>query len=309
MSENIKLRIPVLLLLLLTSYIIRGQENEFFNGRILDVTDQSPVAFATIRVVNQNLGVISNEDGSFRWPGELHSYGVSLEVSSLGYKAKTIRITDFDPNQIGIIYLEPSIEELDEVVVTAKRKILNARQIIGKALEKIPDNYPDQPFSYIGYYRDYQFSGDNYVNLNEALIQIYDQGFDKKDYETTKASILKLQINNEFPRDSAYSIPYDYSSNIKRIPNATIESYSGNELIILRLHDAIRNYNFPSFSFVDTMVEDFEENHQFKKKGVFDYQGDQIYRITIVRIDPETRVKGEGREIIISNGIVEPQNN
>ena len=152
-------------------------------------------------VVNYALGVVSNEDGSFRLPAKLQSYGDSLEVSSLGYRDKIIRISDLDRNQVVSILLDPAIEKLEEVVVSAEKRRLSAEEIVKNALQRIPDNYPTNPYSYIGYYRDYQLIEQSYTNLNEAIIQIYDRGFAELDYETTEARILRLQKKRRFSQE------------------------------------------------------------------------------------------------------------
>ena len=293
MSEFSKIKIPTLFLLLLTTCLLKGQDNDFINGRILDATDQSPVAFATIRLKDYAVGVISNEDGSFKLPIELQSYGDSLEISSLGYEDKLLKFSDFEIGKTRIVMLVPSVEVLEEVVVSANRRRLSASRIITNALQLIPKNYPQKPFTYIGYYRDYQLVDEQYMNLNEAIIQIFDGGFNDIDYETTEARIIKLQKNHEFPRDSTSTIPYDYSSNSKTIPDAFMEGYSGNELIILRIHDAIRNHRIAAFSYVDTFIQDFKNNHQFNKEGIIPYHGDLVYRIGIKKYDRNIRVKGE----------------
>ena len=292
-SRSRSFKVLNLLFALLVHFAIFGQEGDFYRGIILDSEDRDPVAFATIRLKNYALGVISNEDGSFRLPVELESYGDSLEISSLGYEDQLLKFSDFTIGTTRTVLMEPSIEMLDEVVVSADRKKLSAERIITNALRNIPQNYPQIPFSYIGYYRDYQLIDREYTNLNEAIIQIYDQGFSKIDYETTEAKIIRLQKNTEFPRDSTSTVAYDYSTNSKTIPDAFIEGYSGNELIILRIHDAIRNHRIPAFSYVDKLIQNFKSNHQFNKEGMFPYHGDLVYRIGIRKYDRNIRVKGE----------------
>ena len=262
-------------------------------GLILASEDRKPVAFATIRLKNYALGVISNEDGSFRLPTELQSYGDSLEISSLGYRDQTIKFSDFTKGKTRIILMEPAIEELEEVIVSANRRRLSVDRIISNAIRNIPRNYPQKPYSYIGYYRDYQLFDQEYTNLNEAIIQIYDQGFARIDYETTEAQIISLRENMEFPRDSTTALAYNYKTNSKTIPEAFIEAYSGNELIILRIHDAIRNHRIPAFSYVDEFIRDFKNNHQFSKDGLIAYQGDLVYKIGISKYDRNIRVRGE----------------
>ncbi len=282
-----------LLLSLLASFFVSAQEEEFINGVILDASDSTAVSFATVRIVNRAIGVITNSDGSFRLPVALSSYGDSLEISSLGYREEIIKFSDFSGDKAKTILLKPSVEELEEVVLTAERKRLGAEAIISRALYSIPFNYPGSAFSYTGYYRDYQWIYEEYTNLNEAIIQVYDKGFELESNESMDARILRLQQNNQFLRDSVYSVPYNYESNIKTIPNATIESYGGNELLILFIHDAIRNYRIGTFSYVDILKDDFLPNHQFNKDGLIKYNGDLIYRISISRQDNDFKVKGE----------------
>ena len=282
-----------LLLSLWAPFLVQGQEEEFHIGLILASEDRKPVAFATVRLKNYALGVISNEDGSFRLPIELQSYGDSLEISSLGYRDLIIKFSDFVKGKTKIILMDPAIEELEEVIVAANRRRLSVDRIISNALRNIPQNYPLSPYSYIGYYRDYQLIDQEYTNLNEGIIQIYDQGFTKIDYETTEARIIRLRENTEFPRDSTSAVAYDYKTNSKTIPEAFIEGYSGNELIILRIHDAIRNHQIPAFSYVDEFIRDFKNNHQFSKDGLITYQGDLVYKIAITKYDRNIRVRGE----------------
>ena len=288
-----KIRRTCLLLFLAISYITTAQDDEFINGLILDTTDSTAVAFATVRILNQPIGVITNSDGSFRMPTDLRSYGDSLEISSLGYQEKIIRFSDFVGEEPTTIWLNPAVEELEEVVLTADKKKLGVLEILSRAIYRIAFNYPAQPFSYIGYYRDYQWVYEDYMNLNEAIIQIYDKGFKAESNYNMDARMLGIQINSEFPRDSVFTIAYDYKSNIKTIPNATIDGYGGNELLILFIHDAIRNNKIGTFSFVDILSKDFVSNHQFGKEGLLRYNNDNIYRISINRQDSAIKVKGE----------------
>ena len=48
---------------------------------------------------------------------------------------------------------------------------------MAKAIENIKNNNPIDPFSYIAYYRDYQFVDKKYINLNEGIAEVFDQGF------------------------------------------------------------------------------------------------------------------------------------
>ncbi len=50
---------------------------------------------------------------------------------------------------------------------------------------------------------------------------------------------------------------------LKEYLHAIVGDQNGNELFILLVHDALRNFDKRSFSFVDTLIRDFIQNHWF----------------------------------------------
>lgn len=248
--------------------IIFSQSNdEFISGVLLDLENKEPIVFATIRVQGRALGVISNKDGGFQIPIEFQKKGEQLEISSMGYVTKTIYFTDLKENTVNQIYLKAATFELAETVVSARKKRkLTAKQIIRYALQKIPENYQMTPFDLVGYYRDYQFKDNTYVNLNEALVKVIEPGFAIDDYKATQFGLFDHSANTEFAIDSFAAKPYDYSAKDKYIPSATFgATYAANELVLLFIHDAIRNHNIDSYSYVNTMTKDFIKEHNFSR--------------------------------------------
>ncbi len=70
-----------------------------------------------------------------------------------------------------------------------------------------------------------------------------------------------------------YDLPETDHSDVsfKRIPHATVGDQYGNEFFILLGHDAIRNFNKRTFSFVYTLTQDFLRNHWFSTPvGIYD---------------------------------------
>ena len=260
-----------------------GQSDErFIHGLLLDTQTQEPVVFASIRIKDRALGVISNLEGDFRVPLDYAENGALLEISSMGYETKTLPFSSLSPNGINTIYLQPAFMELNEAVVTGKRKRLSARKIIKKAIANIPNNYPIDPFHLVGYYRDYQLHKREYVNLNEAIVGIYDQGFADKDYRATQYGLFSYEKNTTFRIDSFAAKPYDYSTKDKFIPNAKLQSdYGGNELVILNIHDGIRNHDVRAYSYVHRFVEDFIKEHRFPKMEATSYDGQPVFKIAL----------------------------
>jgi hypothetical protein len=83
-----------------------------------------------------------------------------------------------------------------------------------------------------------------------------------------KYRLLDFRKNNDFPRMniSPYYVMNKSSESEnpnKSIPGAYLGDQFGNELFILMVHDAIRNFNARSFSFIETFSTDFLFNHNF----------------------------------------------
>lgn len=282
------------LLLLLFTTAIFSQQKEFIDGRLIDSKTQESIVFATIKIKNKARGVISNMDGGFKIPTQYRAYGDTLEISSMGYVSKSIILLDLLEDKINVIELDVAIEVLDEVVVRGSRRNteLSAAQIVHIAISKIGVNYPKAPFSNVGYYRDYQLKEGKYVNLNEAIMEVFDQGFTTLDYETSKSRIYDYKRNIDFPRDTIAEKPYDYETKGKIISGAILNDYGGNEFTILKAHDAIRNHGVNSFGYVDRLDIDFEKNHEFTKEGNTILDNQKLYAISIRQSVGPISVKG-----------------
>lgn len=237
-----------------------------------------------------------------------------MRVSSIGYSTKKIQPSTLKNDTINIILLKPSTEILNEVVISThrkkKKKKPTGREIVRKAIQNIYKNYPTKPYSYIGYYRDYQQPLDgtyqkivntkkpsNYINLNESIVEVFDEGFhtNKFNNEKNQTLLYDFQLNTDFHQDSSLVIPYD--NRLKKYSKSVvITPFGGNELNILNITNAIRNHNTTSFSFVNVLDKDFVKNHRFKIKNVKDFNNKPLYEITFSSIRYKTsnhhRAKG-----------------
>jgi hypothetical protein len=89
----------------------------------------------------------------------------------------------------------------------------------------------------------------------------------------------------------------------KIIPDARIGDQNENELFILMVHDAIRNYKTRSFSFINIFSEDFLYNHEFAEPGkVFDNN------ILLYKINFTAKLRLTGDSIFVTGAIyVQPK--
>ncbi len=280
------LKNSILFLLFTTS--IFSQHEKFIHGKLLDSQTGEAVIFATVRIKGKAVGVVTNQDGGFKIPVRFKEYGDILKISSMGYENKEISMFSLSLNDLNIIQLDQGLFKLNEAIVTAKKKkLLSARRIVRKAIKAIPNNFPMASFSTIGYYRDYQLSEKQYVNLNEAILEVFDQGFDELDQETTKVKLYHYRGNTDFKRDEAAQQPYNYHTNQKTIDKAFLFNYGGNEFTILRVHDAIRNYQVDTYSFVHRLDTDLLTNHSFSKVSDMYLEDEVLYTIKFTKSFPD----------------------
>lgn len=304
MNEPVNLKISfskkVKSLLFLTAILLTtlsfGQDLNFIYGKVVDSKTGAPLAFASIVQKNKAVGLITNDDGSFKIPKDYEVAKVTLVISFIGYEPKEIQVTELNKYDINIIKLIEKTQFLDEVVIKSTSKPLPAKQIVTKAIERIRKNYPFQPFSYVGYYRDYQKNQKNtYLNMNEAILQVYDPGFGHEDYLASKTSIFQYSKNDNFPENIAASQPYDYNSKTKTIDKASLGylSENANEFVLLRIHDAIRNYNINAYDYVNKLESDFVKNHSFKRAKETSAGDIPLYEINISKTLPEFYALGK----------------
>ncbi len=268
-----------LLMVFMMSVSCFSQQKDFIFGQLIDSTQNESIAFATIRIKGKALGVISNIDGTFKIPMRFNELGEILEISCLGYESKEMNIEDLNESESNIIALKPGGFKLNEAIVSANIKRLSAKQIVKVAINSIPQNYPENEFGLVGYYRDYQVKNNSYTNLNEAIIKVSDGGFGKKNSYYNRYQMLSYDENIDFEIDSFAKQPYDYEGFNKVVPNAKMKNDGGNEFIMLGMHDAIRNYQSDSFSYINDLKSDFVKNHRFKLKGKSIYKEQEVYEI------------------------------
>jgi hypothetical protein len=244
--------------------------------KVIDSKTSEPVLFATVHLKNSQVGVYTNAEGDFRILNSPGFQSDSLIVTCIGFHRLSVAFSDLKTSGMNNLKLVPYIYGLNEVRINArKNRRLSSQIIIARALKNIKKNNPAIPFSYVSYYRDYQKDSINYLNLNEAIIQTLDKGFACAS-DSNRYRLLDFKKNMDFTRISItpyYDLPETDHSDVwfKRIPNAIVGDQYGNELLILLVHDAIRNFDKRSFSYVDTLTQDFIRNHRFSNPtGVYE---------------------------------------
>ncbi|HEY5469533.1 MAG TPA: carboxypeptidase-like regulatory domain-containing protein [Bacteroidales bacterium] len=139
-------------------------------GKIVDAENGTPLVFATVALKESNVAIITNIDGEFTLKIGDPATSKSLEVSFLGYKNKSVLITDLKDNGFkNIISLEPAPIPIKEIIV----KPLDPTYIVEKAIENIGKNYESVPNLMTAFYRETIRKNRTYVSIGEAVVEIF----------------------------------------------------------------------------------------------------------------------------------------
>ncbi len=139
-------------------------------GKVIDAESRSPLVFATVAVKESNVAIVTNIDGEFTLKvGDL-STSKTIEVSFLGYKTKTIPLSELKDNgSKNVIALETAPIPIKEIVV----KPLDPVGIVEKAISNIGKNYESVPNLMTAFYRETIRKNRTYVSIGEAVVEIF----------------------------------------------------------------------------------------------------------------------------------------
>ncbi|NRB84348.1 MAG: carboxypeptidase-like regulatory domain-containing protein [Winogradskyella sp.] len=295
----------VYLFVLIAGLFSYSQNSKEILCKVLDIETKVPVSFATIKFERIQNGVIADEDGEFRLPQDYKVSNKNIVISSIGFETLKVSVITLKDGIVNIIYLKPKVEALSAVLVTGNSKLgenskgLTAKTIVKNAIGRILTNYPNSAHSYISYYRDYQLIKNNYYNLNEAILESFDAGFDTDKYSNRQnvTALYSYNLNREFYQDSLLlNSIYGKSKSISEGDFAKLGTEIQNELEILNIHNPIRNFNKSSFSFIYIFRDNFVNNHLFKLSNITYVEDIPLYEIDFVtRDDPGMRYMGSGK--------------
>ncbi len=139
-------------------------------GKVIDAESRAPLVFATVAVKETNVAIVTNIDGEFTLKvGDLAT-SKTLEVSFVGYKNKTIPLSDLKDNgSKNIIALEAAPIPIKEIIV----KPLDPVSIVAKAISNIDKNYESVPNLMTAFYRETIRKNRTYVSIGEAVVEIF----------------------------------------------------------------------------------------------------------------------------------------
>jgi len=138
------------------------------NGTVKDRLTRKPLEYASISLIGYNIGTVTNTDGDFTLKIPTTISVDFVECSHIGYQSFRIPVSGANLADVEVLLTSFSTT-LSDVIVRG----WDARYLIQEAVEKIPKNYCASATQSTGFYRETVQKRRNYINITEAVIDIY----------------------------------------------------------------------------------------------------------------------------------------
>jgi len=164
LAEYIMKRNIFLMILLLLSLYVNGQQDFLITGRLIDKKSKEPLPYGAIVYQQKSTGTVSNNDGYFTFSIYGANRSDSILISYLGYKP--IKLAISQSIEIEKYELIPDDLELKEVVVTPQK--IKLRSFIKDVISDYNNNRREKPHIAIAHYREKAKENDRYIMYMES---------------------------------------------------------------------------------------------------------------------------------------------
>lgn len=145
--------------------LLANAQTGIFQGKIIDKATNESIPFANIIALQTTQGVISNEDGVFKF--YIPTNVKTIEISSMGYQSKKFDVTTID-STFQTISLNVDEIALEEVFVTNKPVSSILASVISNSKSAL-----DKSVKLETYYREFVKINNKYSKFADGLIDFY----------------------------------------------------------------------------------------------------------------------------------------
>lgn len=165
-----------------------AEENNYItvSGVVKDKQNRKTLEYVNVSIPGSSVGTVTNADGEFSLKIEDAGEVPALEISHIGYRNNKIHLDKAHLSDLKI-YLTPHANMLNEIVIYAN----NPRFIVEEALRKVPANYSDKNNLLTGFYRETVQKGRRYINISEALIDVFKTPYNDRTVNRDRTEVLK----------------------------------------------------------------------------------------------------------------------
>ena len=175
----------------------RSARDVVIRGHIRDKDGKTAIPYATVGIVEENIGTVTNNDGYFilRLPASLA--GTSLVVSHLGYISQRIPVGLLDEQQVDLC-LERRVISIQEVII----RYLDPVFILAKAMDRRKENFAADPAYLTTFYREGVEKNGRYISYSEAVFKVYKAPVTSGEHSDQVKLLKSRKIRKEDPRDT-----------------------------------------------------------------------------------------------------------
>lgn len=159
-------------------YVVKGIVKDKMTNRILE--------YANISITGTNIGTVANKDGEFSIKIKNDIKAESIEVSRIGYKTEVIPVNGVRIDKL-VVYLTPKENILEAITILGK----DPAELVQEAISKIGDNYSNGDNLLSGFYRETIKKRSTFVNVAEAIVEIYKTKYNDQRLEGDLVQVYK----------------------------------------------------------------------------------------------------------------------
>ena len=156
------------------------------SGVVKDKLNKKKLEYVNVSIPGSSVGTVTNADGEFTLKIPESVQAKDIEASHVGYLNSRIPLKEENPTE-RIVWLTPYANLLSEILVRAR----DPRSIVEEALRKIPANYSPQSNMLTGFYRELAQKGRRYINISEAIIDVYKTSYEDMTTTRDRVQVLK----------------------------------------------------------------------------------------------------------------------
>nr|WP_255498752.1 carboxypeptidase-like regulatory domain-containing protein [Dysgonomonas sp. ZJ709] len=145
------------------------------NGVVKDKKSKDKLEYVSISIPGTSIGTVTNEDGGFSIKVKDSLQAKVLELSRLGYANQRYSIKGNEDDIT--IFMTANDNKLKEVVIES----VDPLELVKAAIGKIADNNSCNANLLTGFYRETVKKRRNYINISEAVVDVYKTPYDEDD--------------------------------------------------------------------------------------------------------------------------------
>ncbi|HAS44236.1 MAG TPA: hypothetical protein DCS93_27405 [Microscillaceae bacterium] len=144
------------------------KNNLIIEGTVYDQSTRKPLEYASVALANNQIGTITNAQGKFRLVVPMKHKDRFIKISYIGYKTMNYKVSKIITQKKFWLPEDPRV--LAEVTIQG----LRTATILKKALQNIPKNYYQKPYTSTGFYRAVDMKDNQeYIAIGEGAFEVY----------------------------------------------------------------------------------------------------------------------------------------